>query len=89
MPSHAPHQLYLAQRLDLGVASADVPAVDMSGSKIRWYTPAQMILDVGRVSACYRLGVWPLPELEYEEAGAESGGAENDGWYEESYDRHL
>ena len=53
--------LFLAQQLGLGVASADVPAVDVSGSKIRWHTPIEMLLDVLRVSLLYRVGVWALP----------------------------
>ena len=49
--------LFLAQALGVGVASARVPAVDRPGSKIRWYTPAQMLFDVVRASPlhCVRL----------------------------------
>lgn len=44
--------LYLARRLGLGVDAADVPAVDVRGSKVRWFTPAQMALDVrGRAAS--------------------------------------
>ena len=53
--------LYLAQQLGIGVTSTSVPALDVPGSKIQWYTPAQMMLDIARISALYRLGIWPLP----------------------------
>jgi dolichyl-phosphate beta-glucosyltransferase len=53
--------VYLAQRLDLGVASADVPACDVPGSKVGLLTPVEMAFDVACISAFYRLGVWRLP----------------------------
>ena len=56
--------LYLAQQQGLSIASTSVPAEDMAGSKIRWYTPVQMLLDVARVSALYRFEVWALPRVD-------------------------
>jgi len=50
--------LHLAQRLKFGVASTRVPSVDVPGSKVQWWTPAEMLVDVLRVSTFYRLGVW-------------------------------
>ena len=67
--------LFLAQQLNLGVASVEVPAVDMAGSKIRWYTPIQMLLDVLRVSVLYRIGLWAVPRGGRGKAAALSGGA--------------
>ena len=46
--------------------TAAVPAVDMPGSKIRWYTPVQMLVDVLRVSVLYRAGLWAVPPLSNE-----------------------
>ena len=61
--------LYVAQRLGLGVVSAQVPFEDVPGSKVTWWTPVEMLLDVIRVSTLYRLGVWELPQR-----GAQSNG---------------
>lgn len=65
--------LFLAQHLDLGVSAASVPADDIAGSKIRWYTPAQMMFDVARVSALYRLSLWELPTSEHLQSGKAMG----------------
>jgi dolichyl-phosphate beta-glucosyltransferase len=61
--------LYVAQRLGLGVVSAQVPFEDVPGSKVTWWTPVEMLLDVLRVSTFYRLGMWELPQR-----GAQSNG---------------
>ena len=54
--------LHLAQRRGIRVASAAVPAVDVEGSKVRWHTPAAMMLDVLRIGALYRLGIWRMSD---------------------------
>ena len=53
--------LFLAQRLGLSVGSCPVPSTDVAGSKIAWFTPAEMLLDVLRVSVLYRVGLWAMP----------------------------
>ena len=71
--------LYLAQRLGIAVASAPVPATDVAGSKIAWHTPAQMLVDVLRVSVLYRVGVWRLPRSSEGQAGLEFAEVERGG----------
>ena len=54
--------LYLAQSLGYAVASCPVPSRDVPGSKIKLLTPAEMFVDVARVSVLYRVGRWKLPD---------------------------
>lgn len=63
--------LYLCQRLGLDVIPVPVPSTDIDGSKVRWYTPAQMLLDVLRVVFLYRLGIWTLPDDDAANDGAD------------------
>lgn len=56
--------LYLAQRLGLGISATRVDSTDVLGSKIRWWTPAQMLLDVLRIRIFYGLGLWEVPWLD-------------------------
>jgi dolichyl-phosphate beta-glucosyltransferase len=70
--------LYLAQQLGVGVATASVPAIDVPGSKIQWHTPAQMMLDIARISALYRLGIWSLPGDADRGMGSVGGGGADD-----------
>ena len=53
--------LFLCEQLNLGVASCPVPSTDVAGSKITALTPAEMALDVLKVSLLYRVGPWDLP----------------------------
>ena len=53
--------LFLCEQLNLGVASCPVPSTDVAGSKITVLTPAEMALDVLKVSLLYRVGPWDLP----------------------------
>ena len=50
--------LFLAEQFDLGVSSAQVSFSDVPGSKINWWTPAEMLFDVLQVGTFYRLGLW-------------------------------
>ncbi|KAL1503449.1 hypothetical protein AB1Y20_011936 [Prymnesium parvum] len=54
--------LYVALQLGLTVTSVPVPWADIPGSKIRWYTPLTMLVDVLRVAILYRCGIWSVDD---------------------------
>ena len=58
--------LYLAQQLDFGVVSAQVPWRDVPGSKVRPLTPLRMAIDVARVRLLYSTGRWRVPPKQAE-----------------------
>ena len=73
--------LYLAQQLDLGVISAQVPWRDVPGSKVRPLTPMRMAVDVARVRLLYSTGRWLVPPKQAE--GPQQ--AEEEPWSEEPW----
>jgi len=66
--------LYLAQQLDFGVVSAQVPWRDVPGSKVRPLTPLRMAIDVARVRLLYSTGRWRVPPKQAE--GPQQAGEE-------------
>lgn len=54
--------LMVAQALGHRIGCARVPWTDVAGSKIRWHTPLEMLLDVLAVALCYRLGLWRVAQ---------------------------
>ena len=71
--------LYLAQQLELGIVSAQVPWCDVPGSKVRPLTPLRMTVDVARVRLLYSTGRWRVPPKQAERPQQ----AEEEPWSEE------